>query len=224
MLRNVRSYTQYRGHRRITSPAIEPVALAEIKSQLRISGTSEDAELALYILSAREYIEELTGRALITQEWRLTLDQWPDGRRVFWDGVEQGAIGHIEGARAFNAVLIPRYRLQSIEAIRVFDIDGNTAAVGLSDFVIDTEQEPGRLVLRSNATWPVALQSANAIEIDYKAGYGDTAADVPGALRLAILQMAASSYQHRGDDCSMADAYRMSGAESLVRGFKVVKI
>lgn len=224
MLRTVRTYRHYRGHRRIAGPALEPVSIADLKAQLRIDGTSEDAELSLYITAAREQIEELTGRALITQSWRLTLDQWPGSRRVWWDGVQQGAIGDIEGAHAFNAVQIPRYRLQAIDAIRVFNEDGAASAVSVSDFVVDTEQEPGRLVLRSGAVWPVALQTANAVEIDYTAGYGDTQADVPAGLRLAILQMAASAYQHRGDDCSMADAFRMSGAASMVQAYRVARL
>lgn len=224
MLRTVRTYRYYRGHRRIAEPAVEPVSIAELKAQLRIDGTSEDAELALYITAAREQIEELTGRALITQSWRLTLDQWPGSRRVWWDGVQQGAIGDIEGAQAFNAVQLPRYRLQSVDEIRVFNEDGAGSTVSVSDFVIDTEQEPGRLVLRSGAVWPVALQTANAVEIDYTAGYGDTQAEVPAAIRLAILQMAASAYQHRGDDCTMADAYRMSGAANIFASFKVARL
>jgi len=224
MLRTVRTFTQYRGHRRITPPVTEPVSLTELKAQLRISGTAENAELALYIQSAREQIEELTGLALITQSWRLTLDHWPSGRRLWWDGVQQGAIGDIEGGHAYSAVQLPRYRLQAVDEIRVFNEAGTPATVSLADFVVDVEQKPGRLVLRSGATWPVALQTANAIEIDYTAGYGDDATDVPAALRLAILQMAASAYQHRGDDCTMADAYNMSGAESIVRAFRVARL
>lgn len=224
MLRNVRTFNQYRGHRRIDGPEIEPVTLCNLKDQLRISGTNEDALLAMYIASAREQIEEMTGLAMITQQFRLTLDHWPNGRRAWWDGVQSGAIGDIEGANAYNAIELPRYRLQSVDAMRVFSIDGVSQSVSLSDFVIDTQQKPGRLVLRSNATWPVALQTANAIEIDYTAGFGDTSDDVPAALKLAVMQMAASLYQHRGDECSVADAFMISGAHSIVRAYRVARI
>ena len=224
MLRSVRTYREYRGHRRLSGPAIEPITLDALKAHLRITGTAEDAELSLFIAAAREQIEELTGRALITQEWRLTLDRWPGARHVWWDGVQQGAIGDLEGAAAFNAVELPRYRLQTVNELRVLGTDGTPTTVALTDFVVDIEQEPGRLVLRSGSTWPVALQTANAIEIDYTAGYGVTANSVPAALRLAILQMAANAYQHRGDECTMEDAYRMSGAAGIVRAFRVIHL
>lgn len=224
MLRTVRTYTQYRGHRRIDGPDIEPVTLSELKSQIRITGTSEDAQLAIYISAAREQIEEMTGLAMITQQFQLTLDHWPNGRRSWWDGVQEGAIGELEGGNGFNAIQLPRYRLQSVDELRVFDIAGAAQVVSLTDFVIDTQQQPGRLVLRSNATWPVALQSANSIEIDYTAGFGDTSNDVPAPLKLAVMQMASSLYQHRGDECSVSDAFMISGAHSIVRAFRVKKI
>lgn len=224
MLRTVRTFNQYRGHRRIDGPEIEPVTLCEIKEQLRISGTNEDALLAMYIAAARQQIEEMTGLALITQQFTLTLDQFINSRRAWWDGTETGAIGYVENAHGYNAIHLPRYRLQSVDAMRVYSIDGVAESVSLSDFVIDTEQQPGRLVLRSGATWPVALQSANAIEIDYTAGFGDTGADVPAALKLAVMQMAASLYQHRGDECTVADALRISGAHSIVRSYRVARI
>jgi len=224
MLRSVRTFNQYRGHRRIDGPEIEPVTLCEIKEQLRISGTSEDGLLAMYIAASREQIEEITGLTLITQQFRLTLDQFPNGRRTWCDGQQTGAIGEIEGANSFNAIQLPRYRLQSVDEMRVYSIDGTPETVPLSDFVIDTQQQPGRLVLRSGATWPVALQSANSIEIDYTAGFGDTGADIPAALKLAVMQMTASLYQHRGDECTVADAMRISGAHSIVRAYRVARI
>jgi hypothetical protein len=222
MLRQATTFNTYRGHRQIIAPDVEPVFLQDLKDQLRICGTDEDIELSLFVLACREYIESLTGRAMINQTWRLTLDQWPTGGRVWWDGIESGSLGNLEKGRAW--LYLPRYRLQSVTQIRVFDEAGNPSTVNLNEFIVDGEQEPGRLLLRNNAVWPIALQRGNAIQIDYVAGYGDTPDDVPGALRLAVLQMAANLYQHRGDDCSEADAFNKSGAASLLRAFRVARI
>ena len=57
----------------IAGPGEEPVALAEAKAFCRIAGTDEDALVGALIAAARLQVESLTGRALVTQIWRLTM-------------------------------------------------------------------------------------------------------------------------------------------------------
>ena len=57
----------------IAPPGEEPVTLAEAKSFCRIDGSDEDALVNALIAAARLQVESLTGRALITQSWRLTM-------------------------------------------------------------------------------------------------------------------------------------------------------
>jgi len=64
----------------IAGPGEEPVSLAEAKAWCRIDGTDEDALVAALIAAARLQVESLTGRALVTQSWRLTT--CPRGRLV----------------------------------------------------------------------------------------------------------------------------------------------
>lgn len=217
-LRNTINFNQYRGHRRVTGPATEPVTKTELKAQLRLddSDTSEDALLDLYIESARQSCEELFGLALITQVWRLTLDHWPNAQEPWWDGVKQMAIGELSSSIRALEVTLPRYPLQSVDTLTV---EGDSLTVG-DLFIIDTQQQPGRMTLKFGKTAPVIeTVTANAIEVEYTAGYG-TAADVPSDLKLAILQMAASMYTHRGDECSAEDAMKMSGAYTVFKRYK----
>ena len=220
-LRPRTSYTHYRGHTRTQEPAVEPVSLGEAKDQLRIDGDSDDALLSLYIQSAREQCEEVTGLALIEQQWRMTLDQWPGQGEPWWDGVKQMAISELRSSARPFWVILPRYPLIDAESVTTYDQNGDPSTVDLSDFVVDREQQPGRLVLRNTATWPIALQRANAVEIDYTAGFGPDADSVPAALRVALLQMVATLYEHRGDDCSAEDAMRRSGALAVFNRWKV---
>lgn len=62
----------------IAGPGEEPVALAEAKAFCRVDGADEDALLGALIAAARLHIESITGRALVTQTWRLVLE-WPQG-------------------------------------------------------------------------------------------------------------------------------------------------
>ena len=57
----------------IAPPGEEPVTLAEAKAFCRIDGADEDALVDALIAAARLQVESLTGRALITQSWRLTM-------------------------------------------------------------------------------------------------------------------------------------------------------
>lgn len=207
-------YNQYRGHERISGPEDEPVTLPQLKAELRIDDDTEDDSLALYIETAREYIEEVTGLALGEQEWRLTLDHWPSGREPWWDGVKQLAVSELAGPQ--RELHMPRYPLRTVDSIEVFDAAGNGESVSVSDtFIVDTSQRPGRLVLDFGATWPTALQNANAIVIDYTAGY----TSIPAPLRLAVLRMASHLYEHRAE-CTLADAYAQSGAKGLADKYK----
>jgi uncharacterized phiE125 gp8 family phage protein len=214
---------QYRGHVIVTPPASEPVTLQSVKDALIVTGSTDDAILTEYIAVAREYIEETTGLAMITQVWRLSLDAWPNGREEWWDGWRQGSRSELYGGAA--ALELPRYPLLSITTVTVYDEDGDDTAVTVADtFDVDIYQRPGRMVLKRGAVWPVALRAANAIQIVYSAGFGASGTLVPAPLRSAVRQMAAYLYTHRGDGCDVGDAYVDSGAASLADKYRVARI
>ena len=57
----------------LAGPAEEPVSLAEAKAFLKVDDTAEDGLIGALIAAARLHVESITGRALITQTWRLML-------------------------------------------------------------------------------------------------------------------------------------------------------
>jgi len=212
-----------RGSVVVTRPAVEPVTIDEIKESLVLSGSDQDIFLANCIAEAREYIEESTGIAMITQVWRLSLDDWPNGRAAWWDGTKTGAISELHDGR--GGVALPAYPLQSVDTVTVYDEASNATVVNIATtFDVDTYQKPGRLALQDGATWPVALRNINAIQIEYTSGYGDAATDVPAPLKRAVSQMAAYLFEHRGDGCSPGDAYTDSGAAGMAGRYKVARI
>ena len=207
----------FRGHVLETPPASEPVTAAELRGLLRETTDGlPDTEADSLIATAREYIEEVTGLAMIDQTWRLSLDAWPNGREPWWDGVRDGHINILRGRD--GQVTLPRYPLQSVTSVTVYNEAGAASFVDVAAvFDVDTYQRPGRMVLKAGAVWPVALRDSNAVQILYVAGF--TA--IPNSLKRAVLQMAASLYTHRGDGCSMVDAYTESGAASLAGMYEV---
>lgn len=220
-LRHTRTYYQDRGNRITSEPSIEPVTLAEMKVQLRIDGADDDDFLNDAITEARQEIEDLTNLALITQSWQLTIDRWPTGREQWWDGVRDGHINILAGPNA--SLDLPRFPLQSITTVTTYDEASNANAIVVADtFDVDTQQLPGRLTLKSGASWPTALRANNAIEIVYVAGYGDAATDVPAPLKRAIKNVVGYLYSHRGDDCDVSDA--LAGVMHTIDRYRVRKI
>lgn len=59
---------------RITAPALEPIALAQAKTYLRIDDTSEDSLVTDMITAARMTAENWLRRSLINQVWKLGYD------------------------------------------------------------------------------------------------------------------------------------------------------
>ena len=63
----------------ITAADDYPVSLAAAKLHLRIDGTAEDANVSSLIGRGTGYAQKQTGRALVSQQWRLVLDCFPAG-------------------------------------------------------------------------------------------------------------------------------------------------
>lgn len=178
----------------VTPPALEPVTLAEAKAQARIDGDVDDAMITSLITAAREHVELVTGRCLITQTWRLALDEWPrqSRRDEWWDGVREGPITLLEAAW----VDIAKAPIAGITEVRVLDESGTPTVWASSNYFLARRPNGhGRLTRKSGVVWPiVTLRAAGAIEIDFTVGYGTLAANVPFALRQAIRMLVAHWY------------------------------
>ena len=141
--------------------AVEPLSLAEAKAFLRVENSDDDDVISALIAGSRIHIEAQTRRALVTQSWRIALDQWPaDGR-----------------------LPVRPAPLQEVTAARVYDFQGNAQSLDLQAFVID----PGNSTLVF-APWSLAQPGrlAAGIEFDVVCGFGDAGSDVPEPLRQAI--------------------------------------
>lgn len=157
---------------RTVDPAAEPVTLADVKAHLRLDRDSEDDLLGGLIRAAREEIERSAGLALIEQKWRLALDEWPR-----------------EGC-----VAIPLHPVREILSVTAYGSEGEASLIDPSACQADLASRPARLHLEGP---PGALRAMNGIEIDFAAGFGEAATDVPDLLRRAIVLLVAHWYEFR---------------------------
>ena len=183
------------GIRVSSAPSAEPLALSDVKAYLRVSGSGEDTLISTMIQAAREFCEEFTGRALITQTLTLTLDATNEIDDPLFEGTRTGP--YINFYKDF--ITLPKPRVQSVTTVKTFADDDSATTFASSKYFVDTSRDPARVVLRTGETWPTALRVANAIEVVYIAGYGNAGTDVPAPLRLGMLQHVAYLYDQRGD-------------------------
>ena len=169
-----------------TPPASEPLTLAETKSYLKVTGTADDTLLNPLITAIRSSCEDWTGRALVTQTWTLWRDGFPHRQRdrLPHDGYFELPVDFADEAQ--RVIPIPRPPLQSVAFLKTYDTANPATTFDAGKYFVDTASEPGRIVLNPAGSWPAGLRPANAVEIEFVAGYGDAAA-VPDALKQGML-------------------------------------
>ena len=102
--------------------------------------------------------------------------------------------------QTWEVIRLPKPPLASVTSIKYTDDEGNESTYSSANYVVDTDTEPGRVVLKSGQTWPaVTLAAANGVRVRYVAGYGAAGSNVPQAIRQAILLVIGSLYENRED-------------------------
>lgn len=192
-----------RGHLTIvTAPAAEPITTAEAKSHLKVDAADEDTYIDTLIAEARGWVEELSGRALITQTWDLALRGFPKSREI----------------------VLPRAPLQSVTSVTYYDEDLSTSTVfSSSNYQVDTLRTPGVIRLKHDVFWPTdTLRESSGVVVRFLAGYGASGSSVPATLKHAIKLRLADLYVNREPEMAGTVVARFSNtAERLIAPFRV---
>ena len=157
---------------RVVAPAADVVTVAELKAQVRLLSSEEDAVLRGYLDAATGHLDGyagVLGRALVAQTWVLHLAGFP-------------ACGRIE---------LPLAPLISVGSVAYVDADGATQTLSAS--VYEAHAGPrAELTLADGQSWPSTAARARAVSVTFTAGYGAAGEDVPAPLRLAVTLQAAA--------------------------------
>lgn len=157
----------------VTPPAAEPVTLSEAKAHLRLEGVDDDAYVTALIQAARQHVEEVCWRGLVTQTREAVLETFPCG-----DELE-----------------LPGGNLGSITSVTYVDADGTTQTLDSDTYEADTVSVPGRLLLAYGESWPATRSQWNAVRVRYVVGWA--VEDVPAPIKQALLLLVAQMYEHR---------------------------
>ena len=155
------------------------ITLAESKTHLRLEGSEDDTYLNALISTAQFAVEKYTGRSITNQTLKLGLDGLPyaDDNKYYPEGFFTAP----DINRSLGYIVLPRPPLVSVTHLKYYDEDNTATTFSASNYHVDTQSEPGRLVLKRGKTFPSAsdLRTANAYEITFVAGYGSSRDDVP---------------------------------------------
>jgi hypothetical protein len=201
----------------VSAPSIQPVSRIEAREHLRLDDDVDDSQVRSFIKAATDWAENYTGRSLINTGYQMMLDGVSEIDDPLWEGMRTG-----HSSRNFNNYIeIAVAPVSSVSSIKYYSDDNTQYTWSASNYHVDTFSEPARIVLRSGGTYPTDLRSVNGLEINFIAGYGDSANSVPEAIRVAILQYIAFLYEHRGD--YEAGIHAPGVIKSLLDPYKVLR-
>jgi uncharacterized phiE125 gp8 family phage protein len=149
--------------RLIVPPAALAVSMEAARLAARVDidpdGTSAlDADIEDAVRTYTAEAETETNRAIMEQVWRITLDNFP------------------------AAIKLDKARVLQVEHVKFYDVDGVQRTLDPADYQVDAESEPGYIVPAPGKAWPATAQRINAVEVQYRAGYGPDHTSVPAGI------------------------------------------
>lgn len=179
----------------VTAPAALAVSLTEAKAHLRVTDSAEDSLIGIYLASAIQRLDGWTGvlgRCLVSQTWRQDLAEFRDVMALPFPSVSDASISYYDGDNV----------------LRVLD-DAN--------FTIVNTVAGAQIEIAEGGTFPATYSRPDAVQITLTCGYG-SAADVPPALKSAILLHVALQFTQRADGAFPA-SYR-----DMIAPYRVVGV
>lgn len=203
----------------VTEPVLEPVTVAEVKTALRVDSSDDDTLIGYLITAARQSAESFTKRAFITQTWKMLMDDFCDVNDYGYTPA------YTLYSNEPSYIEIPLAPLQSITHLKTYDDSDVATTFASSNYYVSTYggsfARAGTLTLRDASVWPTFERNKDGIEIQFVAGYGTAASDVPQQIRMAVQEQATFLYNNRGS-CDGATGLSMV-AKQMLNPFRIIK-
>lgn len=150
--------------RLVKAPVGLPVSLAAAVAKARANGAGMDDEIDLDVRGIAGDVQHQLQRALIEQTWAVTLDWFPEAIKL-----------------PMAAPLI------AVEHVKYRDVDGVLRTLHPDDYLVDSVSEPAFVLPAPGMAWPATAGRINAVEVQYRCGYGADHTAVPASIQTYIL-------------------------------------
>ena len=179
----------------VVLPAVAlPVDLAAAITAARADGAGMDAEIELDVRAIAGEVQHVLGRALVEQTRRLTISGFPGSIKL-----------------PIAAPLI------EIEFVRFYDTAGELQTLDPQDYVARKGGTSAHLVPAAGRRWPDPAEREDAVEVQYRCGYGADYTAVPPEIQSYILGRISAKHAPDGN----RNEKFLSG---LLAGFKVYRL
>lgn len=155
---------------RLVAPSVLPVALADAKANMKVESAAEDAFITALVSTACAVVQDMTGRAMGEQTWRLDIGE----------------------QNASERVKIPLTPVSSISSITYYDGDDAQQTATVSDFYLFADDYAAQIMPKAGNSWPATIARDDAISITFVAG-GST----PEGLEQAVLLLVSHWHENR---------------------------
>ncbi|SNZ21717.1 head-tail connector protein [Cohaesibacter gelatinilyticus] len=186
----------------VVAPVAGLVTMDEVKAQGYIEHTDSDDLITRLIGAATSFLDGYSGqlgRCLISQTWKVEAHDWCRKIRLPFPDVQ-------------------------LATVKYLDENGDTQSVSAS-YVEITKEHTGDIVhLLDSFSFPALKDNAIArVWVEFVAGYGDAASDVPQAIRHAALLLIAHWYENReATMVGISSQHTKLAFDSLVQPFRQV--
>lgn len=218
----------------VTPPSAEPLSLQEAKDHLRLDTAADDAYVNTLITAARQWLEEICWRGILTQTLELVLERFR-GEDAYGNPFElSNRYNPIPRAGTWYTwpyyaepkyIELPGGNLQSLTSVTYIDPSGTSQTLDPSVYLVDNVNKPGRLRLAPMQFWPPTQERRwDAVRIRYVVGFGDTETAVPVPLLQVMKLLISQMYEHRTPEVAgMLSAVQFS-LKALYDPYRLVRV
>ena len=183
----------------VEQPTVEPVSLDDLRAQCRVDEdfNEEDELLKTYLIAAREYCEELTGRHYAEK-----------------------TLGYLGKFPAERNCLELTPNLKEVLFVEYLDLKGLNVSLLPAKYIVDRASICGAVVPLKE--WPaVKINHPQPVTIHFECGGGEC----PAVVRQAILLLASHWYQNReGSVIGAPSTEAEYSVHSLLSGQRVINL
>lgn len=163
-----------------TQPLAEPVSVAEVQAELRLTTDTDSEMIMTHIAAARQIGERITRQSLCYK-----------GYVQYFDGFPSPA----------NPMRLAVPPVIAVSSIKYLDMDLVQQTWDPSEYFLANKQSPALIVAKPSNVYPAAASVPGSVEVHMTCGfstdgYGDITRTLEPELKLAIIKLAAHFYDH----------------------------